>query len=288
MSHLVSAAQLAELLPDEAGSWLVLERHSQTFERLYALESAPDIAWLFHDTRYAALADQSPLVVRVSPGSALLEAFAAGQGAPPLEGILVSSTATPARVLAQLRKRLDIRFYGKRQALLRYYDPWVAAAFFSADEALNSWLGPLERVIWFGGTFAQRAQRGACWYACSATPEVTAVVEPDDVPGLTHAQESELEDLLAHYPLWRHLVEQAALDETSAEHAKRFLSALGDAARLSIPQQDLADFLVLRIAHHQAALPETWVALPADKRLAMLKRHFDIKEDETTIGRDWA
>lgn len=290
MSELTQAPGLMDLLSASYGGdhWLVLEQRRDTLKRLYTLQPAPELAWLFHNTPYAAMVDHSPLVVRVSHGSALLKAFAAGQGSAPLEGILVSSTATSARVLAQLRKCLDIRFYTKRQALLRYYDPWVAAAFFSAKEPLDHWLGPLHRVIWFGGTFAQRAQRGPSWYAFSATTKPTATVDADELPALSHHQERALENLLADYPLWRHLIEHAALDETNAEHAKRFLSALSEAEHLSLPQQDVPEFLALRFAHFQAALPEAWEAQPADKRLAMLRQYVDTREKQTPTERDGA
>ena len=287
MSQLVSATQIEALLPDDHAIWLVLERHPQTFKRLYELAPAPDVQWLFHDTCFAESADQSPLVVRTTPGSELLTAFASGQGAPPLEGIVVSSSASPERVIAHLRQRLQIRFYGKRQALLRYYDPWIAAAFFSADNAQDTWLGPLERVIWFGGSFVQRAQQGACWYACHGGSDKAAPVAQDDAAplALSPAQEQALEDFVADYPLWRHLMERAALDETSADHAGRFVSALDEAGRLAIPEQDLAEFVALRFAHHHTPLPDTLMAKPADERLAMLKRHVEAREDETTIGR---
>lgn len=290
MSDLVSASRIEELLPGEAGIWLILERHPRTFERLYALESSPDIAWLFHDTRFTTLADQSPLVVSVSPGSALLEEFAIGRGTLPLEGILVTSMAEPKQVLAHLRERLQIRFYGKRQAMLRYYDPWIAASFFSADNARDTWLGPLERVIWFGGNFLQRAHQGACWYACRGAPEEAATVASDNAVtlGLSPAQERRLEEFVAHYPLWRYLAENVSLDETSAVHASRFISSLSEAERLSIPQQDLADFVALRFEHHYTPLPDTIMEQPAVERLAVLSQDLDMKEDETTIGRNRA
>ncbi|EWG99008.1 DUF4123 domain-containing protein [Halomonas sp. BC04] len=291
MSEVSQASVLTALLNNQLGDrhWLVVEQRHDTLERLYTLDATPDIVWLFDETRYASARDAGPLVVATQPGSALWNAFAEGQGASPLSGIAVSSSASTDSVLAHLRHRLNVRFYGSRQALLRYFDPWVAAHLF-LDTPSSLWLGPLSALFWHGGTFRQRANHGAIWYASrqDSAPMKNPSIDASDPISLTPSQEESLEAFVAQYPLWQRLGKSAELDEDSAEHAQRFVAALDEAQRFSIPQHQLLDFVHLRFEHHQASLPDGLEAQPAEARLAALQQHFHTREDNTTIGRDRA
>lgn len=291
MSEVTQASTLTALVAAQPGEryWLVVEQHSETLGRLYALDSTPDIAWLFDETRYASARDVSPLVVATQPGTALWNAYVEGQGAAPLAGIAVASYSERDVMLRHLRHRLDAKFYGNRRGLLRYYDPWVAAHLF-ADAPSSLWLGPLSGLFWYGGTFHQRAHHGAAWYACR--PASTALKEPISETGdplsLSPDQEESLEAFVARYPLWQRLARDAELDEHSAEHARRFVAALDEAQRLSIPEHDISNFVLLRFDYFQIPLPDDVDRHPAEARLAALQRHFHTREKNTTIGRDRA
>ncbi|WP_104203339.1 DUF4123 domain-containing protein [Billgrantia saliphila] len=291
MSEITQASSLAALLaarPDEH-YWLVVEQRSETLERLYALDSTPDIVWLFDETRYASVRDVGPLVVATQPGTALWDAFVAAQGDAPLAGIAVTSSAERDTVLNHLRHRLDAKFYGNRFGLLRYYDPWVAAHLFT-DTPSSLWLGSLSALFWYGGTFRQRAHHGAAWYACrsASTAIMDPTIETSDPISLAPAQEKSLEAFVAQYPLWQRLSKNAGLDERSAEHAQRFVAALDEAQRLSIPEHEILDFVLLRFENHQTPLPDGVETYPIEARLAVLQQHLHIREDDTTIGRDRA
>lgn len=291
MSEVTQASTLTALVATRPGEryWLVVEQHSETLGRLYALDSTPEVAWLFDETLYASARDMGPLVVSTQPGTALWNAFVESQGTAPLAGIAVASFADRDVMLSHLRHRLDAKFYGNRRGLLRYYDPWVAAHLF-ADAPSSLWLGPLSGLFWHGGTFYQRAQYGALWYACR--PASTAVKEPisetRETLSLSPNQEESLEALVYQYPLWQRLGRDAGLDEHSAEHARRFVAALDEAKRLSIPEHDISDFVLLRFEYCQTPLPDDVDRHPAEARLAALQRHFHTREENTTIGRDRA
>ncbi|MCE8002275.1 DUF4123 domain-containing protein [Billgrantia ethanolica] len=292
MNDLISSSSLAALVsaqPDER-YWLVVEQHSETLRRLYELDATPDITWLFDETRYASARDIGPLVVAAQPGTALWNAFAESEGAAPLSGIVVSSQVERDVVIAHLRHRLEARFYGNRCGLLRYYDPWVAAHLFTATSS-SSWLEPLTALYWHGGTFRQRAQHGATWYAYRPTSTAGTMVqinETGDPISLTPDQEERLETFVAQYPLWQHVSKNSGLDERSAEHARRFVAALEESKRLSIPEHELLDFVLLRFEHSQEPLPQEVDTYPPEARLAALQQHFHPKEENTIIGRDRA
>ncbi|RTR03355.1 DUF4123 domain-containing protein [Halomonas nitroreducens] len=292
MSQHDHAHTLEDLLPREARlvTWLVIEQEERTLQRVYELDEAPDLHWLFYGTRYAELPEKSPLVVRISASSSLWQAFVDGGSEPPLRGIMVTSRESSASVMAHLRRLLEVTFYGRRRALLRFYDPWIMAVLLGAESSVARWLGPLEGIYWYGGTFAQRAESGAVWHACTqARQEVGAHdgVAREEI-ALTRSEEAALETFVADYPLWVELETRAGLEAGSAEHAARFVEVLEEAQRLTIPPTEWGDYLKLRFVHFRAGLPEGMMARPVEERLSALRRHIGHEPDDTNTGKVWA
>ncbi|EPC00636.1 hypothetical protein L861_12650 [Litchfieldella anticariensis FP35 = DSM 16096] len=281
MPTLYHAPELAPLLSGDLPCWLVLDRLPDTLKRLYELEEAPQYVPLYARTRYADCLAQSPLLVRVSDAlPPLWQTFVNGHGEAPLRGVIVTSQASTAEVVAHLRSRLETRFYGQRRGLLRFYDPWIAAHLFSHAVSDSAWLGPLQRVVWHGGTFEQRAEVGAQWYALSATDAPTSLAVPDDeMPlGLAPAQETAMERYATRWPLWRQRVERHGLREDSREQARLFVTACEEAERLALPREQWPDYLTWRFEAPEATWPEGIVDTPAERRLARLQRHIESKK----------
>ena len=238
MPTLHSAQKLDTLLPHGLSRWLVLDRLPDTLQRLYELEEMPAYVPLYVRTRLARNLAQSPLLVAANdPRSALWQTFVEGYGESPLRGVIITSHAPQTEVAAHLRTRLEVRFYGQRRGLLRFYDPWIAAHLFSPPGTGNAWLGPLERVVWHGGTFEQRAEAGSQWYAfATAEPEaaVSSLASPqseDSAPALSPDQEAAMERFAMRWPLWRQRIEHHALDEHSQAHAQHFINACREEER---------------------------------------------------------
>ncbi|TFH85880.1 DUF4123 domain-containing protein [Billgrantia azerbaijanica] len=125
---------LEALLDDGAARWLVLEETGTTLKALYELSTTPEYEWLFLETGFAGFLKHSPLVIRVeSLRSELFQAFREDPVGGRFPGILVTSHAAEADVLAHLRRCLDVRFYGERLGMVRFYHPAVAAALFSPE-----------------------------------------------------------------------------------------------------------------------------------------------------------
>ena len=244
MPRLAYAADCTALLQQDMPRWLVLDRLPDTLQQLYMLEDAPEYVPLYANTRYAAHLDYSPLLVRANQSrSAVWRAYVEGLGERPLRGVVVTATATQDDVVMHLRQRLEARFDGQRRGLLRFYDPWIAAHLFSHDSPDSTWLGPLERVVWHGGTFEQRAASGVTWYAWHVDAEQSLPLSPpppsspqDTAPlTLAPAQVSALGRYAARWPLWRHYAERHGLQASSREHISRFLNACREAEPLSLP-----------------------------------------------------
>ncbi|WP_052052384.1 DUF4123 domain-containing protein [Halomonas salina] len=292
MSQRDRADSLESLLLEdkERDTWVVIEQEARTLRRIYELEASPDLDYLFHGTRYAEWSEKSPLAVRVSPSSPLWQAFVDDQGEPPLRGVMAVSSAPKQAVMAHLQKLLEVMFYGGRRALLRFYDPWIMAVLMSADSPSARWLGPLARVYWYGGTFAQRAESGAAWHAVKQAAGESDAVDSiaQEMITLTREEESALEAFVSDYPLWAELEAKAGLDAGSAQHAACFISVLEEADRLSIPQTEWRSYLTLRFVHHREGLPENMETLPAEERLEALRHHIDHAAHETNTGKVWA
>lgn len=108
--------------------YLLVERSDDLLQRAYRLEPQPEPEPLFTDTELAAHQDDGPLLLRLSPGSALFDAYSKAPGDWP--GLLLSTIQPASTVLAHLRRLLIVGFGERRKALLRYYDPRVASYFF--------------------------------------------------------------------------------------------------------------------------------------------------------------
>lgn len=267
MPRLEHAADLIPLLPRDMPRWLILDRLPDTLKHLYALEEAPDYVPLYANTRYAGHLEYSPLLVRAdTPRSPVWQAFVEGRGERPLRGVIVTATATREDMLAHLRHRLEARFYGQRRGLLRFYDPWIAAHLFSHASPGSTWLGPLERVVWHGGTFEQRAASGVAWYAWhddveewapSVPPPPSSPQAQDEAPlALEPAQASALGQYTERWPLWRQCADRHGLQDTSRDHVSRFLDACQEAERLSLPREQWLDYLTWRFDTPDAPWPE--------------------------------
>lgn len=285
MSQLASSPSIESILPAEVSCWLVLDRHSQTLQRIYQLEPSPQLAWLFHRTRYAQLADQSPLVVKVDPGSLLLQTYMQ-QADPALSnGILIASHAAEPRVLDHLRQRVEILFYGSRKGLFRFYDPWIASAFFSVEGDHEPWLGLLERIIWCGGTLHQQAKNGVCWYACISSKGTRCDdILPPGTPKLSHLQEKALESFMLLYPVWDKWTKEQRTGDSLSEQLSQFLLAADKAMKLAIPPLHLE--IVIRLFTKQS--PGEWLVgvedVPPERRLDEIKKRFAIQLQSADKG----
>ncbi|WP_426142623.1 DUF4123 domain-containing protein [Pseudomonas sp. DWP3-1-2] len=144
-------------------AWILLERTGVLLPNLYRHIELPEIARLFDSTRLAAFDEQSPLLVKHA-GSKLVSAI---QQAPlQWPGVILHSEHGRAAVLAHLRQILFVNFEQTRQGVLRYSNTSTASYFFPACSAteLKFWLGPLNHLSWYGGTWRDKATGQLRWH----------------------------------------------------------------------------------------------------------------------------
>ncbi|MHC8352707.1 DUF4123 domain-containing protein [Pseudomonas sp. RT4P38] len=144
-------------------TWILLERPAAQLKTLYSLAPHPDTQMLFADTQLSSFAEQSPLLVRLNNQPTLNQAIEQNPAQWP--GLLIESTCDAPSVLAHLRQMLIVKFDQQRKGVLRYSNPTVASYFFGACTAqdLGLWLGPINRLRWFGATWVVKAAGEASW-----------------------------------------------------------------------------------------------------------------------------
>jgi hypothetical protein len=144
-------------------TWVLLERAENLLPRVYQLVDTPQLAMLFDKTELAPYAGQSPVLVTCGERSDLLKAVR--QSPKDWPGLILQSDQPTAVVLAHLRQIMFVHFDGARRGVLRYSHPVTASYFFPVCGAhqLKSWLGPVTRLSWYGGTWADRASNTSAW-----------------------------------------------------------------------------------------------------------------------------
>ncbi|MCI0918874.1 DUF4123 domain-containing protein [Pseudomonas stutzeri] len=145
------------------GHWLLLERTENLLPELYRLGENPDPIRLFDGTELVACEEESPLLVNAQANPSLL---AAVQNEPHTwPGMVLETTGTTLDLLVHLRHILFIRFDHERRGVLRYSRPRTASYLFPASDTDTRpvWLGPIQRLGWYGGTWHDSADGRESW-----------------------------------------------------------------------------------------------------------------------------
>jgi hypothetical protein len=155
------AAHAAETMPhwlllDLPGAPLAGETLKLHFDQARSLR-------LFEGTEWHAMREQGPLLINLQTCPRLAEACQ--RDTQQWRGLLLSSEAPAPVLLAHLRRMLAVSVGLHHRALLSYYNPHTASYFFDACDAeeLSRWLGPINHLRWFGGTWADRALGSQGW-----------------------------------------------------------------------------------------------------------------------------
>jgi hypothetical protein len=184
---------------DAMAQWLLLDRPGapQTAVILQQSFAQAHQVSLFDGTEWHALREHGPLLIDLRTCPALADACQ--HDAQQWRGLLLTSEASCATLLAHLRRMLTVSFGLHHRALLSFYNPQTASYFFDACDAaeLSRWLGPISQLRWFGGTWADRAIGSQGWQqllnprlavrplAQEERPQLPAAGKPANLPAGT-------------------------------------------------------------------------------------------------------
>ncbi|RDB41758.1 DUF4123 domain-containing protein [Halomonas sp. DQ26W] len=100
-------------------------RYSHAFERLYSRDDIADIEPLYLTTRWASLAEQGPILVRLRGTGLPDEVLRDEQGEWPRALTWLQTDASSAELADHLRQFVTFRGTGQHEKLLRFADPLV-------------------------------------------------------------------------------------------------------------------------------------------------------------------
>ena len=145
--------------------WLLLDVPSaaQASTTLQPAFAQAQWFWLFEGTELQALREDGPALIDLRTCPALAELCYSQTQV--WRGLLIVSEVPSAQLLEHLRRMLTVTCGLHHRALLSYYNPNTASYFFDACDALelSRWLGPIQQLHWFGGTWADRAIGSQGW-----------------------------------------------------------------------------------------------------------------------------
>lgn len=248
--------------------WLVLDVLGTPDARATRQQVLAQARWfrLFEGTELHALREAGPTLVDLRTCPALAELCYGQTHA--WRGLLVVSEAPSATLLAHLRRMLTVTFGLHHRALLSYYNPNTASYFFDACDALelSRWLGPIEQLHWFGGTWADRAIGSEGWQQL-LNPRLAVrplAVEED----LSPRQREKLQTCVLEQHAW-HWSRSTGTDYSSLwSHVQEGL-ALGFSER---PVLD--GWLWLRLQHPRALSVPPLSGLTQQERLDSLRQRW--------------
>lgn len=221
---------------------------------------------LFEGTEFQAVSELGPLLVDLHECPAL--AALCHRDPQTWRGLLIASDASLQVLLSHLRRMLTVSFGLNHRALLGYYNRQTASYFFDACDAadLSRWLGPIQLLRWFGGTWADLAIGSEGWQQLRNPQWVVEPLSVDE--SLTRRQRERLQNCLLEQHIWRWCQSMGTDYARMASHVQEGLS-LGFSDRAV-----LDGWLWLRLQHPRAQLPDVPDGLSQQARLDHVRRHW--------------
>ncbi len=186
---------------------------------LYQHKPGPEFELLFSGTPLEAARFSGPMVFAVDPEQDL-EWIARSVAADNKMSVMLYHTALSATSLLEtLRHNLLVTFPGNKQAVLRYYDRFVASYFFSTTIE-NHQFAAINHIFWYGNTFKGQHDDTDRWWQCCLSGELAQIPQ---TATLTQQQSDCLQTLLREK-----LVDSACrqYSQPSFEKADNILSTL--------------------------------------------------------------
>ncbi|WP_085582682.1 MULTISPECIES: DUF4123 domain-containing protein [unclassified Pseudomonas] len=252
--------------PEPQAQWLLLDapltpQVQATLRQGFAHQHQ---VWLFEATEFQPVREQGPLLVALA-GSPALTALCHSDPQT-WRGLLIGCEAPVERLLAHLRCMLTVSVGLHHRALFGFYNTQTASYFFDACDAaqLSCWLGPIRRLRWYGGSWADRALGSLGWQQLRNPGLAVTPLAVDQ--SLTALQQRRLRTCLLEQHAWRW---SRALNADYAALWRYVQEGLG----LGFSERAVLDgWLWLRLQHPRAPLVPPPAGLTPQQRLDHLHR----------------
>lgn len=259
---------MSDVMLEPLAQWLLLDVQEapQALKMLREEFAGLRHFWLFDATEFQPLREQGPLLIELHDSEVLLECC---QHDPQTwRGLLLDSEVSSAQLLLHLRRMLTVSFGLHHRALLSFYNRQTASYFFDACDAreLSRWLGPIQQLRWYGGTWADRAIGSHGWQQLRNPGLAVAPLGVEE--NLTAQQRERLQTCLLEQHIWRWCQSLGTDYATMASHVQQGL-ALGFSDR-----GVLDGWLWLRLLHPRAVLVPPPAGLTQQEGLDHVRRQW--------------
>ncbi|WP_347903806.1 DUF4123 domain-containing protein [Pseudomonas purpurea] len=258
----------AVLTPEATPQWLLLDVPGSPQSALNLQQQFADVPRfsVFEGTDLHAVRASGPLLVELSPRSMLGAECRREPLAWP--GLLLASPAPMSQLLEHLQRMLTVTFSLHYKGLLSYYNPQTASYFFDVDDAgeLSRWLGPINQLHWYGGTWADQATGSLGWqHLVNPRLAVSGLAIEDS---LSAGQQARLQTCLLERHAW-HWCRSTGRDyDLIWRHLQEGLEwGLSDSPVLD-------GWLRLRLQHPSATVPLDWPGYTQQERLDYLRNRW--------------
>lgn len=138
-------------------TWFILNNGAdpEQIKRIFKYHTQPNPYSLFDQTLLSEIKENGPYVLRVDDSPKFMQSYLADSQL--WQGIMLETNATSEQLLSHLRNLLLVRFEEEQKGILNYYHQQVATYFFQMPEyLLPFWLGPINKVVWYGATWQDK------------------------------------------------------------------------------------------------------------------------------------
>ncbi|MCU1763851.1 DUF4123 domain-containing protein [Pseudomonas sp. 14P_8.1_Bac3] len=248
--------------------WLLLDVPGAPQAKALLQQTFPQARcfWLFEDTELQALREDGPALIDLRTCPALAESCYSQTQV--WRGLLIVSEASSSQLLEHLRRMLTVTIGLHHRAVLSYYNPNTASYFFDACDALelSRWLGPINRLHWFGGTWADRAIGSQGWQHL-LNPELA--VSPLAVEeSLSPRQREKLQTCLLEQHAWH-------WNQATGTDYHRLWAHVQEGLMLGFRERPVLDgWLWLRLQYPRASLVQPLSGRTQQERLENLRNRW--------------
>lgn len=256
--------------------WLLLDQFSKeiSLKQIWKL-SSPKMYYLFDDTSLSEYKEEGPLLF----GGDIKALLADYQTNPTnWHGLIINSSQTEQELIKHLRALLFVTYPPESKGILSYYNIHTASYFSSNTEpaAIATWLGPINSLKWYGGTWQQQANEQLQWYEIE-NPATQATSSIAEFYPLTEQQQQALTLARQH----KYAYDWA---ESYQQDFNQTYQHLQEAITLDFDEiQYLRQYLELRAKYPQQSIPELIEGTNAQQRLDYLNNTWRIKGRESYV-----
>lgn len=247
--------------------WFILNNplDQDQIKRLYKYHSNPRPYYLYENTLLEEGKEQGPYVVRVDDSPKFIQSYL--DDANLWQGMMLETKVDKEQLLSHLKNMLVVRFEQEQKGLLNYFHPQVATYFFQMpDYLLPFWLGPIDKITWYGATWQDKYNGQQKLYQINNTNPTNDYILGE--PNLSEEQLALLKQCEQDLATYR-LSQSQELDYSQVAHFQQEANSLGLDDEIAYRQ-----YILLRQDNQNQPLPNKLTGVTTIDKLQNLRDYW--------------